>query len=178
MRIRTTLACLVLAGCTASGETSPAHSPETHRRELDTAEGSRVLIEGTTRPGAILTVAVPADEAFAALPAVYAELGLGGAVADPAGRVYGRESFVVRRRLAGVPLSRYLDCGTRMGIPNADAYAVRLAVATRVEPNGPGANLRTEIQATAQDSGRSDPPVRCGTTTELERRIAALVMRQ
>jgi hypothetical protein len=171
---RMLLLSLALAGCASSS----GGAPETHRRELDTAEGSRVLIEGITRPGAILTVAVSADEAFAALPAAYAELGLGGAVADPEERVYVRESFIVRRRLGGVPLSRYLDCGTRMGLANADAYAVRLAVVTRVEPQGPGATLRTEIQATAQDSGRSDPPVRCGTTSELERRIAALVMRQ
>jgi hypothetical protein len=167
---------LTLAGCASASAPSAAPASETHRRELDTADGSRLRVEGIARPGATLAVAVTADEAFAALPAAYAELGLDGAVADAAGRVYARESFVVRRRLGGVPLSRYLDCGTRMGLPNADAYAVRLAVATRVEPHGPGATLRTEIQATAQDSGRSDPPVRCGTTSELERRIAALVM--
>lgn len=172
------LLTLVLAGCASSG--GGAGIEGTSRRSVDLTSGTEaqtIRMEMVNAPAGRVAIAAPADQVWAALPEVFTELGLDQAgVLDETGRVYGTQPTTVRRRLAGVGLSRILDCGARAGIQNADSYSVTIAIRTQVQPNGAaGSYIRTELDAHGRAPGSSDVSVRCGTTNELERRIERLV---
>lgn len=172
------LLTLVLAGCASSGGASGIEGTTSRSVELTSAsEGQTIRMEMVNAPAGRVAIAAPADQVWAALPEVFTELGLDRAgVLDETGRVYGIQPTAVRRRLAGVALSRLLDCGSRAGIQNADSYSVTIAVRTQVQPNNAtGSYLLTEVDAHGRATGTSDVSVRCGTTNELERRIERLV---
>jgi hypothetical protein len=52
-----------------------------------------------------------------------------GEIINGARRVYDQREVTVRRRRAGVQVSRYLNCGMRAGMANADPYSVGVSVA-------------------------------------------------
>jgi len=169
---------MVLVGCSSSqGTYTPGGSaPRSTDVIMDEA---RHLLQ-LNAPGAGSTsVEAPAELVWAALPAVYAQLGLQGRVLDDQRRVYGQPETSVRRRLQNEPLSRFLDCGSRSGIPNVNSYTVRLAVRTHVQAAGEGVSqIRTQVEANANTPGGGDPLVRCGSTNELERRIETRLILQ
>jgi hypothetical protein len=174
MRILVLAASVALLGCGAPhGGLSPRGQVSTV--EVVQGDQSRLRVESVGTVGSTSATAVAADVAWALLPQAFAEIGLSGRVLDEGERVYGATDQGFRRRLGGQPLSRYLDCGARLGMQNADSYSVRLTVRTQVTADGDGSLVRTEVVASARETGRSDPPVRCGSTSELERRILALL---
>lgn len=162
---------LLLAGCAASLTSSPGP------RQVST-----VIIEDPSGPTGSLAVsgaprfmgggvAVPVAQARAALPAVYQGLGLAGGGPTAEGG-YAAPRVQATRALAGVRLSRYLDCGSTVSMANADHYAVTLQVATRLSETTPGATLaETMVQATARPIGTSGEAVACTSTGQLEREI-------
>lgn len=123
-------------------------------------------------------VSIPAVQAFDALPAAYAKLGIPTiAVVDNAGGVYtvGVRNMHARGSLAGTHLSRYIDCGSgAMRIP-ADSYDVTFSATTYVVPNGAGSTLHTLVMADARDPGDNRPAVHCSSTGQFERQLADLV---
>lgn len=124
-------------------------------------------------------VPVPAVQAFKALPAAYAKLGIPTvAVVDNTAGVYtiGVRNLRAHGSLAGTRLSRYIDCGSgAMRIP-ADSYDVSLSATTYVMPKGTnGSTLHTMVAAEARDPGDNRPPVRCASTGVFESRLADLV---
>lgn len=124
------------------------------------------------------TVPIPTVQAFDALPAAYAKLGIPNvAVVDNTGGVYtiGVRNMSARGTLAGTRLSRYIDCGSgAMRIP-ADSYDVSLSATTYVTPEGTGSMLHTLVAANARDPGDNRAPVRCSSTGLFERQLAELV---
>lgn len=124
------------------------------------------------------TIPIPAVQAFDALPAAYAKLGIPNvAVVDNTAGVYtiGVRNMRARGALAGTRLSRYLDCGSgAMRVP-ADSYDVSLSATTYVTPDGEGSMLHTLVAANARDPGDNRPPVRCSSTGQFERQLAELV---
>lgn len=168
------LATLLLAAC-GSSEQTVASAPTTRTTQVTTAGDSPVLLEQSSAAAGFVPVIASPDALWQVLPAVYAELGLQGRVIDAQRMVFGQPETTVRRQLAGTQLSRYLDCGRRVGVVNANSYNVTLTVTSYVRPHGEGAaQLRTQVDATARAPGTSEAAVRCGTTNELERQIERL----
>ncbi len=125
------------------------------------------------------SVPIPAVQAFDALPAAYAKLGIPTvAVVDKTAGVYtiGVRNLNVHGSLAGSRLSRYIDCGSgAMRIP-ADSYDVSLSATTYVIPKGTdGSTLHTLVAANARDPGDNRPAVRCSSTGTFEKQLADLV---
>lgn len=159
---------LLLAGCASSLASSPGprqvSTVTIEDRSLGPVEASG---EGRFTGGG---VAVPVAQARAALPAVYGALGLRGGGPTEGG--WAAPRVQATRALAGVRLSRYLDCGSTVSMANADHYAVTLHVATRLSETTPGATLaETRVQATAKPIGTSGETVACSSTGQLEREI-------
>lgn len=173
------LPLLLLAACgptTSAPDTTPRPSPTFRVETADGAIESRI---GPTAARARTTlVPLASARAWAALPAAYAALGL---PAGQGGEAEGRAvtgPLRLSRALNGVSLSRYLDCGSTLSLPNADAYAVTLHLDTRLEPAGAGAtNVATLVQASARPRDTGGNPVSCTSTGLLERRLAEELQR-
>ncbi len=123
-------------------------------------------------------ISLPAVQAFDALPAAYAKLGIPTiAVVDNRGGVYtvGVRNMHVRGSLGGTRLSRYIDCGSGAQRVPADSYDISLSATTYVAPHGTGSTLHTLVAADARDPGDNRPPVRCASTGQFERQLANLV---
>ncbi|MBV9773109.1 MAG: hypothetical protein JO040_04130 [Gemmatimonadetes bacterium] len=168
---------LFLAACASSANVVPER--DTHSvRQLDTPAGTFRVESNSVDATVTAAAPVSVEEAWKALPAVYTRLGLVGGVLDEAGWAYGQRQSIVRRRLAGTPISTYLDCGASTpGVSNADTYTVTLAVVTRVQagPAGGGSRISTRVEAQARSPGGSDQPVRCTSNNVLERRILEML---
>lgn len=172
MRRAVLLPLLLLAAC------APAAAPSAGPRQVSTVtieDPSGTLgslsVSGSPRYGGG-SVAVPLAQARAALPAVYEALGLRGG-GPTAANGYAAPRVQATRSLAGVRLSRYLDCGSTLSVANADQYAVTLHVATRLSGTTPSATLaETLVQATAKPIGTSGETVACTSTGALEREVA------
>lgn len=174
---------LVLAGCSSTqGTYTPAASSaqSTEVALPEEALGLLALSSTLTRTGAgSYRILADPERAWAVLRAAYGEVGLHGEVLDEGRRVYGQRDRSVRRQLEREPLSRFLNCGSRSGLPNANSYTINLSVRTQVVPEPDGtAQLRTQVEASGRAPGGSEGRVRCGSTYELEKRIAQAVMRR
>ena len=117
------------------------------------------------------------EQVFAAVLAVYADLKIPVTLRDSVGGLVGNTRLIQTGRLGKERLSRYLECGAGMTGPNADLFRVQLAIATMIQTVSPTrTQIKTALAAGARNlEGNSSDAVRCGTTGELETRIAALV---
>lgn len=116
---------------------------------------------------------------FAALRLAFDSIGVDPVVHDPTQGYVGNLGLKVTRRLAGQPMSRWVDCGTGHTGPTANAYRVHLAVLASVtaEPDG-NSRVRVAVAAGAQAfSGPLGDPIACESTGALEQRIFELVRR-
>lgn len=122
---------------------------------------------------------VDVDHAWAAVPAVFGELGIEPTLVDSKQHVFGNAGANYRRRLGSQRMSRYFDCGSTAGISNADDYDVLVRVITQIIPAEGGLSaLRTQAEATAHANATSGQVVRCASTGALEERIAHMVSDQ
>lgn len=166
-----------LVGCAGGG---PAPTPSA------TPNLSTLIIAGTGDPrapidlrndasvGQRLVIASLAD-VWAALPAVFAQLGIETTRVDSEEGVIGNPGFRARR-VEGQRISRYLDCGRSFGRDYADQYSVTLGIVVQLVPAANGGTIvRTVLDAYARDPGQSGPAVHCITRGLLERRIVELV---
>ena len=175
LRIAALASSLAPGGCATGGVAS---SPEQTRTIVQTpaTAGADIELYRDTRRSAHLVTAPPAD-AWKALGAAYADVGLtGGGPAVGYERTFAAVIPTLRRQLNKVPLSRFLDCGTTAtGQPGADTHAIRLQVTTVVEPDGTGARLRTQVLARATSVENSSGAQDCASTGILEQRLAQAV---
>jgi hypothetical protein len=170
---------LVLGACATAPSGAPVTTSSTSAPTRGVDGGGYVFdVNSQSRPSAA-RVPGSVDEAWAALPAVYQELGIEGGVLDAATHVYGQRGVVVRRRLAGAPVSRFLDCGSAVpGVYNANTYAVSLSVMSQLKPSADGfSEVTTQVEASAQpaSTGGSSQRVRCTSNGMLESRIQTLL---
>jgi hypothetical protein len=175
MRQCSFLLLFVLAACGPSGTSTASPAPQS--RELRQADLDNYRMEAIS-PTITATTEVPAppERVWAMLPEIFQEIGIGGGVIDPAGFVYGQRELSVRRRLGSIPLSQLVECGTNLGMPNANSYTVTLSVVTQLQRTTPEkTGVLSIVQATARQPGNSQQSVVCTSTTELERRIANAV---
>jgi hypothetical protein len=115
-----------------------------------------------------------ADSVWEVLPTVYEEMGVPVETIDIESNVVGNIEFDVRRRLAGEPMSRLLDCGAgAFSAPLADRYLIRMSLTTGVsESENETSIITTRLAASASNPAVSGGPVNCSTTGRLEQAIA------
>ncbi|HEV2148563.1 MAG TPA: hypothetical protein VGR37_14260 [Longimicrobiaceae bacterium] len=178
MRPLLVIACIVLVSACAStaagtGETGVVRSTTT----VSGSTGTVILESYSDRGGAAFVVPAEVDRVWAALPAVYNQLGIPMGTSVPATRTYGNTSLQLGRTLAGKPVSAWLNCGEGpFGAPLANSYRVVASIVTTLAPGANGqTQLRTMVNATATNRGVSGAPVNCGTTGALETLIAERV---
>jgi len=117
------------------------------------------------------------ERVFAAVLAVYADLKIPVTLRDSVGGLVGNTRLIQTGKLGKERLSRYLECGAGMTGPNADTFRVQLAIVTMIQAiSATRTQIRTALAAGARTlEGNSSDAVQCGTSGELEARIAALV---
>ena len=164
-----------LSGCATAPAVSGASGSQNVRV---VGAGGDVLSVGipTTLNSGTTTIALPADKLWSVLPAVYDSLGIPLTEIDPSSRVLGNRGMKLRRRLAKVPLSTYIDCGTAQAQPSADSYDINLSVMTQLQIIDPGdTKVTTTVDAVGRPVSFSGEDVRCATKGAIERRISRLL---
>lgn len=181
--IATTLSALFLAGCAgaAAGTGSDvAPTPTVATTRIVTTEGGTVMASAMNVDIDVrLAVTGTADQAWAVLPGVYAELGIPLSVNDARTKTLGNTGWRTRRMIGRVPAQRYLECGSSGTLANAETYQLTLSIVSTVAPNARGG---ATVATTVTGSGKnpitsSSAEVRCASTGDLELRIRDLVER-
>jgi hypothetical protein len=122
---------------------------------------------------------VPADAAWTAFPAVFAELGIDPNIIDSRQMLFGNAGAVYRHDLAKQRLSHYVNCGNIIGLSSADTYEVYIRVISQVLPvDGGLSKVRTEVDAHARAVDGAEQSVPCSSTGLLESRIAKLLSQE
>lgn len=173
MRRLAALSAILLAACATSSQ-GPAVAPapdQTLRIPTSNASGGSTITIAQSESPSNRIIAAPAARIWDALPAVYQTLGLPITDRNAENRTIGTTSYKVRRRLANVPLSRYIDCGSTQGSPSADSYEVLLNVSTQLTPAGDTTAVSTTVSALARPVFVSGEYINCGTTRALEKRF-------
>jgi len=167
------LSLLTLAAC-ASGSTT-AGRPETMR-----VVGGGGLTTGgfnmnASSSASVTKLAFPLDAAWRALPGVYDSLKIPPTVLDAKTHHFGNEGLKIRQKLAGVSLSKYIDCGEAQIGPSADSYDIFLNVTTTLSAAGAGeTEVATMVEAAAKPLIGQDY-LRCTSKGTLENMISSML---
>src|SRR5262249_37186149 len=95
---------------------------------------------------------------------------------DPPAKTLGNSNLRLKRQLAGVALSKYVNCGSTQGFPSADTYEVFLSIGTTVSSSAPNqSQVWTTITGQARPITISGEPVRCSSLTTLEKRLMTVL---
>jgi hypothetical protein len=177
MRAILLIGIVALSGCASSNTAPGSGSSETARIVGSAGEGTvHAISTGSAPIAGATTIAAPADKLWRALPAAYDSLGIPRSVIDASGRLIGNRGLQVRRQLANVRLSKYIDCGSPQARPSADFYDVNLSVVTQLEVIDPGdTRVVTTVDAMARPVSFSGEYIRCATTGEIESRISRML---
>jgi hypothetical protein len=119
-------------------------------------------------------VAVTPQAAWAALPAVFEQLGVEATTVDRRFFSMGNERFVARD-IDGRSLSNYLECGSNFGRPRADQYEVTMQILVQIGRDPTGARVRTTLDAYARPRDVGGNAYHCTSKGTLERRVAELI---
>lgn len=172
---------LVLAACASGGPSRKRVVEPTMEQttRVQSTEGAVELRTTRSDPTNEFAIAATPDKLWKVMPVVFAQLEVPVTMRVPAQRVMGNRAFHVRRKLGGVHLGRYLDCGTRMGVINAETYEVTLRLEMHVlGASADDARLATVVEGTAKPVDVSGAPVFCTTTGQLEKRLVAMMTEQ
>lgn len=168
---------ILSAACASStSQTSTDVGIQPASQTLTTASGQNIRLNTSSTTVTVSdALTVGADSAYNLLLKVYKDLNIPTTTLDPRQRLAGNPNFKVRRRIGGIAMSKYLDCGNKDGVSNADEYDIVLNVASAV--GGKDAATST-ISSTV--NGVATHPVfstqtACSTTGELEKRISMAI---
>ncbi len=179
MRRSTLVTALALAGCATSGSGFPTTTAPQQPTRVETDAGTTEIAINATARAQENVVAGSPEALWPALVAAYQNLNIPVTTLDANTKTLGNTNLAVSRKLAGVPLSTWLDCGrtaTRTHV--ADQYVVNLSVATQVQPAAAGSSkVVTLLQGRAKSHFTNDPAVQCSSTGRLEKRIAEEIAR-
>lgn len=122
----------------------------------------------------------PADAAYRALLAVYAELKVPLEVSDSINLRAGSPSFHRQATFAGRQISTWLSCGDGVSGPNADSYRVYMILTSTISPvSDERSALRTVYLAGAvSNSGAASQGMPCESSGRLEVRIHQRVLKK
>lgn len=172
MRPATLLLLLPVAACAGSASSSsPAPASQTVR-VVGAQGGASLTMAGENSPN-VHTLAFGVDQVWRALPAVFDSLGIPIGTLDPAKRSIGNTGLMIRGRLKGVPLSRYIDCGSSTQIgPNADSYDVSITMLADVRPaEASTTTVTTTLDAVARPANFAQGYSQCRSKAVLETRF-------
>ena len=183
MRLSMCSMAVVLCACASGGNKSSNDTPliqeQAEMTRVETPTGVLQIDWHNQRTYDETKLLVSVDQAWAAVPTVFGELGIEPNVVDTRQHVYGNAGTTHRGKLGTQRLSRYFDCGTTAGISNADQYDILIRVITQIIPADAGLSaLRTQVEATGHANATSGQVVRCATTGALEERIAHMLSEQ
>jgi hypothetical protein len=170
---------VLAAACSSAAKQAPIDvSSQTVRTTVVTGVGDARKVDANPEAAArTLMLPVGPDVVWQVLPDVYTELGIKVDFVTQAERRLGNQQFVVRRRMGGVPLTKYLDCGisgSGAGTPNAETYEISLSVASQVTSRAAGSSMVTTwVWGMGKWVTFSGQAVTCATTGQLERTIEA-----
>ena len=176
------LSLVFVCACASAG----APGPET---VVATSTTSLTGIGGGASPGMNIgvnnsytaiatTVKVSPDSAFQVLTRVYAQLQIPVSPVNTK-RAIGNDELKIRRRIAGMPMQNVVDCGEKMGLPNAETWDIHMNLLSYVQPGTDGgAQVFTRIQALGNPADGSNRDLsNCATKGELEKKIGDMVVK-
>jgi hypothetical protein len=172
---------VIIAACSSAAKQAPIDvSSQTVRTTVVTGVGDARKVDATPENAArSMMLPVGPDAVWRVLPDVYTELGITVDFVTQRERRLGTEQLVVRRRMGGVPLTKYLDCGVSGsggGTPNAETYEITLSVASQVTSRQAGSSIVTTwVSGLGKSVTFSGQVAACTTTGQLERTIEAKV---
>lgn len=170
MRRMGILSFAAIAAC-ASSASSARRPTETVHVTVGTGAISQINVNPSVTT-AVATIPYSLERVWRALPAAYDTVGVPLETLDKQRHLIGNSGFKVRRRLATVPLSKYLDCGRSQMGPNADDYEITLTVFTRAQPSDSGrTTITTNVDATGQGLQFAGQASRCTSKGLLETAI-------
>ena len=185
MRFTSFVALLVVCACASGGSTkeksvdSPLMQQRVEMTRVETPSGVIQIDWQEQRTYDETKLLVDVDKAWAAVPAVYGELGIQPTLVDSKQHVFGNAGANYRRKLGSQRMSRFFDCGATAGISNADDYDLLIRVITQIIPAEGGlSSVRTQAEATGHATATSGQVVRCASTGALEEQIARMVSDQ
>lgn len=113
------------------------------------------------------------QQSVQALVSAYESLGLSVNTVDWTTGLVAARGIVAPRRIGGLVLGRYVDCGsTQVGQQRADSSAVTLTIESAVRPGETGRMvISTLVNGTARPRGVSSDAIPCAAMGALERRI-------
>lgn len=164
----------VLAGC-ATGAPAGGRDPSTI--SIITGGGNIWEVRREAEVRVNQRVTVTQDAAWAALPGVFEELGIDADVYEPAVRRMGVNQHRFSGRVLNRSASDFFDCGLDPGLnrPLADQMPISAQVVTQVLAAADGAELHTDVKATARRSGGNAGIATCRSTGLLEVLIGEMV---
>lgn len=121
------------------------------------------------------TVPASPTAVWGVLSDVFDQLEIEVSYVDASAGVMGNEGYRARR-IEGVRLSRWLDCGLGTVQAVADSHQVMLAVMVQLLPARNGTVVQTTVDASARDRSQSSGSLHCVSHGRLEQRIPELVM--
>ena len=180
--LRPSVLLLVLGTACASAKSGGPETtvtPSTTSLVVGSSSMSTMNIGTTNTYTAIATsVSVSPDSAYQVLTRVYTMLAIPVAPVEVK-RAVGNDEIKVRRRIAGMPMQNVLDCGDKMGTPNAETWDIHMNLLSYVQPGpGGGAQIFTRIQALGNPTDGSNRDLTpCSTKGELEKKIGDMVLK-
>lgn len=185
MRCASLAALLVVSACASGGSSKEGSgdSPLTQQRvettRIDTPQGIINIEWRQQRTYDETKLLVDVDKAWAAVPAVFGELGIEPNIVDSKQHVFGNAGSTFRRKLGTQRMSKFFDCGTTTGIANADQYDLLIRVITQILPAEGGLSaVRTQAEATGHAIATSGQVAQCSSTGALEAQIAHMITDQ
>ena len=183
MHVRTATLARVLGtmllGACASGGGSEAPKPAGPAGSIDrtqttgAAEGANLdMTVHSTNFASTDIIVAPLDSAWAALPEIWKSLGLTIDGISTREHRLQSGSMRIRRQLAGVSLSRYIECGRTTQGPSADVYFIVLRFETVLTGSDGKVLAQSAMAVTGEGTGNSGQLTRCSSSGELERRVA------
>ena len=167
------IAVATLACASGGGTTGSPRTPNTVR--VETGAGALELGVTNSDPTSERRVSGEPGRIWAALPAVFEELGVPVTTNVTASRMMGNTSHRVRGRQGGARISRNLYCGERMGVQNADSYEIVLRLLVQLRPADGQTAVVTSVEGTARPMATSGNEIHCSTTGQLDDRIVQLL---
>ena len=184
-QIRPSVLLLAFAGACATTSSGKPVATETTSSSATTAlvvgsSSMGTMNIGTTNTYTAVSVDVPIspDSAFQVLSRAYTMLEIPVAPVSTK-RAVGNDEIKIRRRIAGMPMQNVLDCGDKMGLPNAETWDIHMNLLSYVQANpAGGSQIFTRIQAMGNPTDLSNRDLTpCSTKGELEKKIGATVLK-
>lgn len=167
---------LALAVVSCGGPPSVRRPADTPASVTHTGTGTEVRVQADVEALDQILDAPPA-QVWAAVQAVYGDVGIDVTERDPAARSLGNPRILVGGRFLDRPMAHFLNCGQGATGLHANVWRVEMSVRSVVSPSGEGkAKLGTLVEAIARNmEGTSNNRVPCTSYHRLEAEILSRV---